>query len=66
MQRENLSKIIHRNKLASFQIKLTHYRASLMFDRYTIMWYNIALNAELEWFGFFIPLAKFGKWSRLR
>jgi hypothetical protein len=63
---ENLSKIIHRNELASFQIKLTHYRASLMFDRYTIMCYNTYLYTEPDWFGFFIPLARFGKWNRLR
>jgi hypothetical protein len=30
------------------------------------MCYNIEVNAEPDWFGFFMPLAKFGKWNRLR
>jgi hypothetical protein len=37
-----------------------------MFDGYAIMCYNITLLTGPDWFGFFMPLAKIGKWIRLR
>jgi len=36
------------------------------FDGDTIMCYNTMLYAEPNWPGFFMTLAKFGKWNRLR
>jgi hypothetical protein len=37
-----------------------------MFDEITIMCYNTTLLTDPDWFGFFMPLARFGKWTRLR